>query len=143
MLHSQTSTQKHAHTYRCVHAHRPGGGTERLHKHQDAQKNRKKQRESKGRESKTKPVHPCSGAVGDTPRSEPPSDLPFNGTLGKLGLPAQCLLLQKKANHPNLRMVLSDSVRRFCCCLPVCRLGTGGPGAQPLLGQRSGAGAGQ
>lgn len=46
-LHSQTSTQKHAHTHRCVHAHRPGGGTERLHKHQDAQRNRKKQRKRK------------------------------------------------------------------------------------------------
>ena len=43
-LHSQTSAQEHAHTHRCVHARRPGGGTERLHKHQDAQRNRKKQK---------------------------------------------------------------------------------------------------
>ena len=92
---------------------------------------KQKEAERKGRDSKTKPGHPCSGAVGDTPRSEPPSDLPFDGTLGKLGLLSPFLLLQKKANHPDLRAVLSDSVMRFCSCLPVCWLGTGGGGSGP------------
>lgn len=72
-----------------------------------------------------KPVHIPSGAVGYTLRSESPSDLPLEGTLGKLCLPSQFLLLQKKANRPDLRTILSDNVRGYCCCLPVSLLGTG------------------
>lgn len=113
-IHTETRT----HTQMCACTQTWGRHREVTQTPRRTKKQKETEKEER-RESKTKPVHPCSGAVGDTPRSEPPSDLAFNGTLRQLGLPAQFLLLQKKGNHPSLRVVLLDSVRRFCRCLRV------------------------
>lgn len=55
-------THRNMHSRRCLHAHRPGGGTKRLHKYPDTQRDRERTREREKEErGKTKPVH-CPSA---------------------------------------------------------------------------------